>query len=133
MINELNDDECFALMATTTIGRLGFVEGGRVLVIPVNYLLDGRDVIVRTTPDGLLSGLPESTETVAFEIDHHDDLGGHGWSVLLNGPVSVVTAEELDAMPGTSRVQPWAGGDRPLTLRLRPDAVSGRRVSRERR
>ena len=133
MISELTDKDCVALLGSTTVGRLGFVLAGRVLVIPVNYVLDGDDIVIRTAPDGLLSGLTTSRETVAFEVDHHDDLGGSGWSVLLNGPVTEMTAEEVDAVPGTHRARPWAGGDRSLALRLHPEMMSGRRVQRDRR
>ncbi|UWF77937.1 MULTISPECIES: pyridoxamine 5'-phosphate oxidase family protein [Microbacterium] len=133
MITELSEQQCIELLGTTTVGRLGFVHEGRVHVIPVNFLLDGHDIVVRTSPEGPISELPDSTELVAFEIDHHDDLSGGGWSVLLNGPVTVMSDEELAAVPGTRRVQPWAGGERSLALRLRPELVSGRRVQRPRR
>lgn len=133
MITSLSEQRCFELLRTTTVGRFGFVRDGRVHIIPVNYLLDGRDVVVRTSPDGILSTLPESELEVAFEVDHHDDLAGSGWSVLLNGTVSAMPVDELDAVPGSGRVRPWAGGDRDLPLRLRVHAVSGRNVQRPRR
>ena len=132
MITEVNEKDCHALLSSTTVGRLGFVQDGRVLVIPVNYVLDGSDVVIRTAPDGLLSGLSSSREVVAFEVDHHDDLGGSGWSVLLNGPVTEMPAAEVDAVPGTRRARPWAGGDRSLALRLHPESITGRRVHRQR-
>ena len=132
MITEVNEKDCYALLGSTTVGRLGFVQDERVLVIPVNYVLDGADIVIRTAQDGLLSDLPSSREVVAFEVDHHDDLAGSGWSVLLNGAVTAMTADEVDAVPGTRRARPWAGGDRTLALRLHPDSVTGRRVHRDR-
>ena len=132
MVTELNEQECLELLETTTVGRVGFVEGGRVLIIPVNYLLDGHDIVIRTSPTGVLSALPSSHEIIAFEVDHHDDMSGSGWSVLLGGRMTEVDHDDVDAIPGASRKHPWAGGERSLALRLNTETISGRRVRRER-
>ncbi|MFJ4044525.1 pyridoxamine 5'-phosphate oxidase family protein [Microbacterium sp. NPDC089987] len=132
MMTEMSEQECRELLRATTVGRIGFVADARVQIIPVNYLVDGDDVIIRAAPSGVLSRLTASTVEVAFEVDHHDDLAGSGWSVLLGGSVSKMTAEELAAVPGASRRSPWAEGDRSLPLRLTPSSISGRRVRRPR-
>lgn len=130
MMTELSEQECRELLRATTVGRVGFVADDRVQIIPVNYLVDGDDVVIRTAPTGLLRALTESILRVAFEVDHHDDLAGSGWSVLLGGTVSEMTDDELAAVPGVSRRSPWAEGDRSLPLRFTPSSISGRRVRR---
>ena len=132
MMTEMSEQECRELLRATTVGRIGFVADARVQIIPVNYLVDGDDIVIRTAPSGLLSRLTTSTVEVAFQVDHHDDLAGSGWSVLLGGAVSEMTADELAAVPGASRRSPWAEGDRSLPLRLTPSSISGRRVRRPR-
>lgn len=132
MMTELSEQECRELLRATTVGRVGFVADARVQIIPVNYLVDGDDVVIRIAPSGLLSALTQSTLQVAFEVDHHDDLAGSGWSVLLGGAISEMTGEELAAVPGASRRSPWAEGDRSLPLRFTPSSISGRRVRRAR-
>jgi len=127
MIDNLNEQRCFELLASTTVGRLGFVTGERVSIIPVNYTLDGRDILVRASSDGVLSAVPGSAIEPAFEVDHHDDLAGTAWSVLLSGPV----AAEQETEPFSGRAAPWAGGERTLLLRLQPSSISGRIVRRE--
>jgi hypothetical protein len=129
MIDILDESECFALLGSTTVGRVGVMRSGRIEIIPVNYRLDGRDVLLRTRAEGALAGLPDEP-TVAFEVDHHDDLAGKGWNVLLNGAVRAMTPDEVSSMPGALRVRPWAGGERELWLRFTADRVSGRRVRR---
>ncbi|MGB3731739.1 pyridoxamine 5'-phosphate oxidase family protein [Microbacterium sp.] len=129
MIDILDESECFALLGSTTVGRVGIMRSGRIEIIPVNYRLDGRDVLLRTKAEGALAGLPDEP-TVAFEVDHHDDLAGTGWNVLLNGTVRAMTPDEVSSMPGALRVRPWAGGERELWLRFTADQVSGRRVRR---
>lgn len=132
MVTKLDERECLELLETTTVGRVGFVDDDRVLIIPVNYLLHGRDIVIRTSPTGPLSTLPSHRERIAFEVDHHDDMAGIGWSVLLGGRVTEMTADAVEQVPGASRKHPWAGGDRSLALRLTTETISGRRVRRER-
>ncbi|WP_309127729.1 pyridoxamine 5'-phosphate oxidase family protein [Microbacterium sp.] len=129
MIGIIDEDECFALLRTTTVGRVGFVNRGRIEIIPVNYRLHGRELLLRTRSDGVLAGLPEEPD-VAFEVDHHDDLAGAAWNVLLSGHVEAMSREQVEALPAAERVHPWAGGERTLWLRYVPDRVSGRRVRR---
>jgi nitroimidazol reductase NimA-like FMN-containing flavoprotein (pyridoxamine 5'-phosphate oxidase superfamily) len=132
MMTSLSEQECLQMLATTTVGRIGFLADDRVQVIPVNFLLDGRDVVVRTAPDGPLSTLRSSPVLVAFEVDHHEALAATGWSVLLNGRVSTMSEQQLESIPGSSTRLPWAEGDRSLVLRLTPESISGRRVHRAR-
>ncbi|GAA3651264.1 pyridoxamine 5'-phosphate oxidase family protein [Microbacterium marinilacus] len=132
MIITLSEHECRQLLPTTTVGRLGFVYQHRVQIIPVNYLLHDGDVVVRTSPDGVLSSLADGEGPVSFEVDFHDASRGAGWSVLMSGSVVAMAEEEASSIAGASRVVPWAGGSRPLHLRFSPATVSGRRVQRRR-
>lgn len=129
MIAVIEEDECFALLTSTTVGRVGFVHDGRIEIIPVNYRVDGRDVLVRTRADGILAALPEQPDA-AFEVDHHDDLGGTAWSVLMSGRFENITADEAEAVPTTRRHIVWAGDERTLWLRFVTAHISGRRVRR---
>lgn len=129
MIDIIGEEDCFALLASTTVGRVGLVHDGRVEIIPVNYRMRGRDVIIRTGADGVLAALPGAAG-VAFEIDRHDDLSGSGWSVLLGGTFEVLSDAEIDALESAERPLPWAGGERAVWLRLVVGRVSGRRVKR---
>lgn len=129
MISTLDEDQCFALLESTTVGRVGLVNDGRIEIIPVNYRMHQGHVVFRTRAEGALAGLPQEPD-VAFEVDYHDDLSGTGWDVLLGGTVEVMPAEDIAALPAAHPVNPWAGGDRELWLRLVIDRISGRRVRR---
>lgn len=132
MIRVLDEQECFDLVQAQTVGRLGFVADGRVQVIPVNYLLDGRSVVIRTAAGGLLTRVSAEVAAVAFEVDHHANTGGYGWSVLLNGQLATMTESEMAEVEGSARVVPWAGSDRSTPLRFSIATVTGREVVRER-
>src|SRR5690606_13917437 len=98
-------------------------------IFPVNYAVSGHDLVVRTSSDGVLSRLADEGARVAFEVDHHDDLAGAGWSVLMDARLSVLGDGEL--AEASDRVTPWAGSERTMRVRLHIDGISGRRVRRD--
>ena len=124
----LSSEQCWDMVGAATVGRLGFLSGGDVQIIPVNYQVD-TDVIIRTSASGILAGLPGGPR-VAFQIDHHS--AGAGWSVLMHGHLVIVGDAEAEALHHRTRVLPWAGGDRELLLRFVADDIAGRRVRRTR-
>jgi hypothetical protein len=60
------------LLATVPIGRVSFLAGGGIVVLPVNYLMDGPDPVFRTARGSKLSSA-EGYNLVAFEADHYDE------------------------------------------------------------
>lgn len=130
MITVLNDQQCSELLTATTIGRVGFVQDDSVQIIPVNYVVSGQDLLLRTAADGILHELATTSATVAFEVDHHKDIGGSGWSVLMHGALTVIPDDERPAVMG--RVSPWAGEGRNVPLRFTIEHISGRSVHRDR-
>ena len=133
MIQELTAEECRTLLTAASVGRVGFILDGRVQIIPVNYVLDGEGIIIRTLTDGVLSQAASlDAGKIAFEVDHLEPLAGEGWSVLMHGSLRAITDEAEVSRLDTRRVTPWAGGDRPLHLRFAATEMSGRRVRRKR-
>jgi nitroimidazol reductase NimA-like FMN-containing flavoprotein (pyridoxamine 5'-phosphate oxidase superfamily) len=125
---ELTEGECRTLLRSRTVGRLGFVTAEGPQIIPVNYVLDGSDIIFRTASYTQL-GRDAPNSRVAFEIDDLDESGRTGWSVLLVGRAErVEDEEEALELWDKNRPEPWALGTRTLLIRIRTSAVSGRRV-----
>jgi len=125
----LDDDECRVLLGSAAIGRVGVVVDGQPLVFPVNYVFEGKSVIVRTGFGTLLSGA--SLALVAFEVDSFDAGTRSGWSVMVQGVGHDVT----DALDLTSEhlqtveVLPWAPGPKPRLLRIDARTITGRRFA----
>jgi uncharacterized protein len=124
----LGEDECRALLARHSLGRLGFVSGeGWPVILPVNYVFDEPSIVVRTGAGTKLSDIPLTM--VAFEVDAADPAGAWGWSVLAQGPAFDITdslddhSESLRHLP----VDPRAPGDKPHWLRISARRLSGRR------
>jgi nitroimidazol reductase NimA-like FMN-containing flavoprotein (pyridoxamine 5'-phosphate oxidase superfamily) len=128
-IAELSEDECLARLETTTVGRIAFVDGNGQQLVPVNFALMDRAVYLRTLPGGFLSILARGHDDVAFEIDHHD-VFRVGWNVTVRGTAGEVEDRAtINRVLANHRLSPWAGGIRPLVIKLTPRSIAGRRVS----
>ncbi|MGW3045329.1 pyridoxamine 5'-phosphate oxidase family protein, partial [Kitasatospora sp. NPDC001159] len=107
------------------VGRVILTAPRGLVALPVNYRVLDATILYRTAEDGTLARAA-GTE-VAFEVDQLDEVFATGWSVLVNGTVSVVSDEEAVSWfeqhtdPG-----PWAGGARDTWMRIRPTGISGR-------
>jgi uncharacterized protein len=98
------------------------------VLLPVNYAIDGDTILVRSEPGAKLDAAARRSP-VAFEVDETDAFDHSGWSVLVQGHVEEVTDDpELDRLEHLD-LHPWAG-EKSHLLRIVPQRMSGRRVSR---
>jgi transcriptional regulator with XRE-family HTH domain len=127
-LHELTETECRALIAAGGVGRFLFVEADRgPVAIPVNFKMDGTDVVFRTSADSaIIEGSHQ--QRVSFDVDHLDDALGEGWSVLLTGTARVITGDAETSHAHALDIEPWAGGDRSVYVRLSPSQITGRRI-----
>jgi uncharacterized protein len=120
--------DCLRLLASVPLGRVGFLSDGEVVVLPVNHAVSGQDVVFRTTRGSKLSAA-ESENAVTFEADHYDSRRGSGWSVLVTGRAEMVYDDaEIAALDGLGLQAGPEGADRSFWVRIRPRAVTGRRL-----
>lgn len=123
----LTGPECRALLERGGVGRVVFSDDHGPTALPVNFVMVGDDIVFRTAADSPIRAAAHS-DRVSFEVDHIDDAMRQGWSVLASGSAREVGAgEELRAL-GQLGVEPWAGDDRSVYLRIEPDTVTGRRI-----
>lgn len=132
-ITELTEAECEAYLAANSLGRLALVVDGRPEIFPLNYASDGPDLLFRTVEGTKMRAAPMSW--VAFEIDGIDPEAGCAWSVVVKGVAHDVsdTLDELSERVRSLAATPTGPGDHPLSLALRGELVSGRRVPLNRR
>jgi hypothetical protein len=128
VLDSMTVAECRQHLADGGIGRFLFVEPGRgPVAIPVNFRMDGDDVVFRTSTGGSVSaGLHE--RRVSFDVDHLDDALSEGWSVLLTGKAHIITDPAGLARADALHIEPWADGDRPVYVRLSASQITGRRI-----
>jgi hypothetical protein len=125
----LDDEECYRLLGTQQIGRLGVNAEGHPLIFPVNYALDGGVIVIRTSTGTKLGAADHAN--VTFEVDEIDQRSRSGWSVMVRGLAELVTADhraELVRRTEATGLTPWAPGDHGHWLRLIPQDISGRRI-----
>lgn len=127
---DLGAEECWQLLGTHGVGRVAVTTHEGPAILPVNYLVSGREVAFRTQPESAPALVARAAPgEVAFEADHIDDAFSQGWSVLLVGPARTVTeADAVSALEEHAYTTPWAGGDRDLWVAIAPTHVSGRRI-----
>jgi hypothetical protein len=125
-LDELAIDRCMELLADHHFGRIAFASDGWPLLLPVNYVFDGRSVVVRTGPGAKLECAPMTA--VAFEIDDVAPDGSWGWSVYIRGIAFNVTSS-VDPYSESNRrqpVAPWAPGEKANWLRVTAAKITGR-------
>ncbi len=127
-LHELTETQCQALIAAGGVGRFLFVQADRgPVAIPVNFKMDGTDVIFRTSGDSAIAeGIHQ--RPVSFDVDHLDDALGEGWSVLLTGTAGIISDAAEASRVHALGIEPWAGGDRDVYVRLSPSRITGRRI-----
>lgn len=121
---ELTPEECWELVATSPVGRLAWQGPHSPTVVPVNFVVDGRSIRVRTTGYSEL-GRQVDDSAVAFQVDDIDAEGRTGWSVLMRGEAHL---EYGSAAAGVTEPEPWLSGPRTLRLRIDVEEVTGRRI-----
>jgi uncharacterized protein len=124
---DLSREECLALLPTTPVGRLVFTDRALPAVIPVNFVLDHGQIVIRTGAGSTLAAAVRGS-VVAFEVDDFDRNVKNGWTVTVTGQArQVVDPQELDRLTQLD-LEPWAGGDRHNFIVIPIELVSGRRV-----
>ncbi|MFI7707447.1 helix-turn-helix domain-containing protein [Nonomuraea sp. NPDC049480] len=132
VLQVLDPQECLRLIAPGGIGRVAFNGSHGPTVLPVNYKVHDGAIVFRTAYGGpmdqdLRTGREGVEILIGFEVDRIDEAMRQGWSVLVQGPAHHVPGDEVDKV-AEAHVTPWAGGDRPLYIRIVPHQITGRRI-----
>jgi hypothetical protein len=83
----LTERECLALLATTSIGRVGLSWRALPMILPVHYQLRDHTVVVRTMRGSTLDRASDGT-VVAFEAEGPAGAVDPTWSVAAAGLAS---------------------------------------------
>lgn len=127
LMQELTRDESLALLSTVPVGRLVFTERALPAIVPVNFLLDHGEVVVRAGTTSSLTAAVRGA-VVAFEADDFDRESRQGWSVTVTGraaevrdPVKLARLSELPLLP-------WVGGRLDHFIVIPLELITGRRI-----
>jgi nitroimidazol reductase NimA-like FMN-containing flavoprotein (pyridoxamine 5'-phosphate oxidase superfamily) len=122
--------ECRRRLSEGGVGRIamramrGSDDDGAPEMRPVNFLLHGDDVIIRTG-DGAILEAARRGGSAGFEIDDIDRLEHTGWSVVVTGKLfELPTDDEHLALP----LRPWAAGRKDRFVGLAIERITGLRI-----
>ncbi len=128
-LTTLSAAECRAFLGTGGVGRFLFGAAGGPVAVLVNYRMLGADIVFRTGEENSL--VAAAGQPVSFEVDHLDDALREGWSVLVSGHAHVVTDAAELAEVSALGIAPWAGGPKPVYIRIVPARLTGRQIRAE--
>ncbi|RBY79674.1 pyridoxamine 5'-phosphate oxidase family protein [Blastococcus sp. TF02A-26] len=125
---ELSGSACWALLRTTSIGRLAIWLGDHPDIFPLNYAVDHGTIVFRTGI-GTKFSASLSDWPVAFEADGYDADEAEAWSVVVKGNAEEVLKRQ-DMMDTLDLpLHPWQAGIKDRFIRIIPTALSGRRFA----
>lgn len=124
----LNLPQCLALLRSRPVGRIAYVDRGEPAIVPVNHVVDGASIVIRSLSGGKLDAAVLG-KPVAFQIDDHDAARATGWSVLVRGRAELVEAAE-DVQRLEHELESWAlaRSNDATWVRIVADDISGRRI-----
>lgn len=122
-VRDIERAECIDLLRSQKVGRIAFTDDSGPDALPVNYSVDGEDILIATTGYSSIARAANGGR-VAFEIDDIDNYTESGWSVVVRGRAH----RESPFEPGDNAPYPWAEGNRAYVIRIRADVITGRRL-----
>lgn len=126
-LEHLSAPRCWALLASTPVGRIGVLNDSAPEIYPVNHIVDAGSIIFRTDPGSKLRGLSRSP-AVCYEADGIEPADATGWSVLVKGrAVEVHDPDEIRRLAALP-LRYWTLGDKAHWIRIVAHEVTGRRI-----
>jgi nitroimidazol reductase NimA-like FMN-containing flavoprotein (pyridoxamine 5'-phosphate oxidase superfamily) len=130
-LSRLDREQCMALLAGASFGRVGVSVDALPAILPVRLALIDGALVFRTVPGTKLAAAARNA-VLAVEIDEYDPATAEGWSVLVRG-----VARELDDDDEIEMARPvlhrsWIPiGAEEHFVRVACDLVTGRRLKED--
>jgi nitroimidazol reductase NimA-like FMN-containing flavoprotein (pyridoxamine 5'-phosphate oxidase superfamily) len=129
-VEEIADDQCWAFLESTDLGRLGVRAGDGVDIFPINYLVKDRVIYFGSAPGSKLADLTKHP-LVAFEVDGVADR--QRWSVVIRGRASRLSLQSEIEYAGIHDFHSQTPVDKWNYVRITPEVIGGRRFTAIRR
>lgn len=124
----LTPEQCWKLLAETSVGRLALTIDNQPDVFPVSYKVDGESVVFRTGGGRKLEAIHDDAR-VALEADAVSGEFGVAWSVVIRGLASVMPTDDQALNAATQGMFPWQGVGKDHLIRVVPQQITGRRFT----
>lgn len=134
---ELTEGESWRLLESVSIGRVVFTQRAMPAIRPVNHLVDGRKIIIRTHLGAAIASRASDIDSagqgrslgsvVCYEADDLDQARHTGWSVIATGLARLVT-DPADIARYSAAIEPWIAGEMDQVVAIEPRFISGLRL-----
>jgi len=123
--SHLTVQECWACLASVSVGRLVYTERALPTIRPVNFSVADGHVVIWSRPGGKARAL--RGQVAAFQVDRIDEATGAGRNVVVIGTVSVVSDENESLSQIEPGRRPWVVGRLDHVIRLPVQRMVGQR------
>jgi hypothetical protein len=126
---QLMPEECWDLLCGTSLGRVVFTSRAMPAVRPVNHLIDGRTIIIRSHLGSAITGhVSRDGAVVCYEADDIDPVRHTGWSVIATGTARLIT--DVKAASRYQKVlEPWVAETMDQVIAITPGIITGTRLA----
>lgn len=124
-LKELTPADSLRRLAGARLGRVVFTRHALPAIRPVNHIVSGGQIVIRSSLGTILSAeIAASEAVVAFEADELDVERRLGWSVVVTG-VARLIEDPGEAARYKDLLHPWVAGEMEQIIRIRPEIVTG--------
>jgi len=122
----LGRDRCLELLASVPIGRVVFSMRALPAIRPVNHLLDGDTVVIRSDLGNALaaSATGHGAVVVAYEADMIDLEYRTGWTVVVTGTARLILDQDRQTRY-EQLLRPWIDEPMNCCIGIGCDLVTG--------
>ncbi len=129
-LTALDEQTCYQLLESAPVGRVLVSVDAMPAAFPVNYRLNGDEIVFRTAPGTKLSAAVDRT-VLGFEADEIDLTHHTGWSVLAVGLSRVVSEPSEVAALDQIGLDSWWIAPSARYVVLKIQRLTGRRIAGE--
>lgn len=122
-VTRLTERESWSRLSGITLGRLATSVAGQPDIVPVNFVVQRKTILIRTA-EGTKLAAAMINQRVAFEADDHDVR--KGWSVVVKGYARMLTGSDEIADAERAQVLPWTATPKRRFIRIVPTQITGR-------
>jgi nitroimidazol reductase NimA-like FMN-containing flavoprotein (pyridoxamine 5'-phosphate oxidase superfamily) len=125
---DLTEGECWHLLRGTSLGRVVFTHHAMPAIRPVNHLVEGQAIIIRShLGAAIVSRSADDGTVVCYEADDLDTVRHTGWSVIVTGLARLVR-EPAEIERYEQLLEPWIAGQMDHVIAIEPRFISGIRL-----
>lgn len=125
---ELIPAECWQLLRGVSVGRVVFTMNAMPAIRPVNHIVDGQAIIIRSHLGSAITGhASQDGAVVCYEADEIDPDRHTGWSVIATGLARLVRGPDL-VHRYEQALEPWAAAAMDQVIAITPQMITGVRL-----